>query len=508
MKKRRELVIIFGLILYFTVAFLPLLGLFSDKLIFSEIMMNSRRLLLLANSIKLGVTVSLVSGIIGLLGALYIYNSRFSKKIYRYFFVTFLPIPYYIYALSWMYLIRFLATIWPEVLRYSMQGYTACLFVEVMTYIPISALFSLVALETMNANSIDMASVYHKGEYVFSHNILKEIHPFFIAGVACIFLLSVTDFSVPSMFQYNTYMLEIYSVYSRTGNVLTAGAMSIPMIVLLILPLILIQRAIRNISVPQNTNRIAKISYSLYFRIIIKIAFFVLLFQLLIPIILFIGTVGSFDNMTKSFFMIYEQLGVSLGVAVITAGIVGFLIIIPAFVLSTSNSSILWGITLIGMAVPGAFQAMGLLKVINGSVIHGVSNTMILPAIGNSIRYMPFSILVLVASMKRIDKKKLELAKVFAVKKTDAFKVYLRMLTPGMVCSMLLSFFFSLGEEGIALVLMPPGRETATVKIYNYLHYGASEFVSGFCLVICLFVLFVESGCWWFLVSNQRLWKK
>ncbi len=48
-------------------------------------------------------------------------------------------------------------------------------------------------------------------------------------------------------------------------------------------------------------------------------------------------------------------------------------------------------------------------------------------------------------------------------------------------------FLLTLGEEGIPLILMPPGYETLAVKVYNYLHYGASELVSGFCLITVLF---------------------
>lgn len=55
-----------------------------------------------------------------------------------------------------------------------------------------------------------------------------------------------------------------------------------------------------------------------------------------------------------------------------------------------------------------------------------------------------------------------------------------------------ISFLLSFGEEGIMLVLMPPGAETVSVKIYNYLHYGASEYVSGFCLWVTLFLFLLE----------------
>ena len=62
-----------------------------------------------------------------------------------------------------------------------------------------------------------------------------------------------------------------------------------------------------------------------------------------------------------------------------------------------------------------------------------------------------------------------------------------------------IAFFWIFAEEGIPLILMAPGKETVTVKIYNYLHYGASEYVSAFSVAVLLFIFGIEAliiiGC-------------
>lgn len=62
-------------------------------------------------------------------------------------------------------------------------------------------------------------------------------------------------------------------------------------------------------------------------------------------------------------------------------------------------------------------------------------------------------------------------------------KILIPVYRPAMIGAGSLVFLLTLGEEGIGLILMPPGYETLAVKVYNYLHYGASELVSGFCLI-------------------------
>jgi len=37
--------------------------------------------------------------------------------------------------------------------------------------------------------------------------------------------------------------------------------------------------------------------------------------------------------------------------------------------------------------------------------------------------------------------------------------------------------------------VVPPGQPTLTLRIYNYLHYGASDVVAGLCLAMLLLTL-------------------
>ena len=50
-------------------------------------------------------------------------------------------------------------------------------------------------------------------------------------------------------------------------------------------------------------------------------------------------------------------------------------------------------------------------------------------------------------------------------------------------------FILAAGELGATLIVAPPGRATLTMKIYTYLHYGASEAVAGLCLSVAAVAL-------------------
>lgn len=451
-----------------------------------------RQMGLLLNSVKLGGLTALLTCVLGGLAANYIHKGWLSGRWYRYFFVVLMPVPYYIYALSWMYLIRALSLIWPGILKYSAQGFGACLFVETMAYLPITTLLILSALEMCNRQSEEMAMIYQKPSNVLLKNILPEILPYIVAACGAVFILSVTDFSVPSMFQYNTYVLDVYSAYGRTGSSANAYAMSLPLLILLLLPLAFVQQAIRKMNKPQRSERFVKCKYPVWLQGIMNISFGMLVCQVLLPVITFTITSDGMQNIWKSFHMIYEQLGVTLIIAFLAAFIAVLCVIPAATFLANCGNGLIWMAMLGSLTIPGSLQAMGLLNAVNGSWAHWLSTSLLMPALGCAMHYIPIALIVLVSTMKRIDRKSIELASLYEQNLYEKMILELGMFLPGILCAFLLVFFFSFGEEGIILVLMPPGAETVSVKIYNYLHYGASEYVSGFCLWVTLFLFSLE----------------
>ncbi|MBT5642394.1 hypothetical protein HOJ44_04675 [Candidatus Bathyarchaeota archaeon] len=85
-------------------------------------------------------------------------------------------------------------------------------------------------------------------------------------------------------------------------------------------------------------------------------------------------------------------------------------------------------------------------------------------------------------------------AELFEVRKNDAlWRVKLPLQMQGITAAALILFAFSLGELGATLLVVPPGSETLTIRIFNYLHYGGSEEVAGLCLVMAV-VMMTLSG--------------
>jgi len=61
---------------------------------------------------------------------------------------------------------------------------------------------------------------------------------------------------------------------------------------------------------------------------------------------------------------------------------------------------------------------------------------------------------------------------------------------------LLITFALCMGEFGVTLLVTPPGYQTITLKIYNYLHYGASETIAVLCLFVLAVILASAAAVW------------
>ncbi|MEW6571866.1 MAG: ABC transporter permease subunit [Nitrospirota bacterium] len=83
-------------------------------------------------------------------------------------------------------------------------------------------------------------------------------------------------------------------------------------------------------------------------------------------------------------------------------------------------------------------------------------------------------------------------------------KIVVPLLKPSLMAGFFITFILSIGELGTTLLVIPPGRETIPIKIYNLMHYGADQMVAALCLILIVVIL-VLSGL--FLVIHKKFGK-
>ena len=474
------------ILLYFLFVFLPFTGFLTGEASLSDIWLNGRRLRLLANS---GLLAFLSAGgclFIGLFAALFIHNSFLRNRKGRWFFLLMAPVPYYIYALTWMYLIRFLGRADRRLMSSAMTGLLPCVFVNIFAFLPVTAGLILAAMEALDGRAEEMGTVYAGGNRVFFHIILPEILPALVGTGAFVFVLSITDYSVPSLFQFSTYTLEIFSRYSAGASLKEVGLLSLPLVSAALLLLLLMLKSISSFSLRCRKGKKEGLKITGGARGMGVLAFLLCILQIVIPVSMFLLHMENWSNFISSVSLCAGELLSSLVMAALAA----VTAVLPASFAGTEASKRgKWYAVLLlfPMAVPSSLIGMGLLRAVNGSAFHALSRTVLFPAFGCAVKYMPFAAFLFAVQSRRIAKEELELGRIYAPDGRSFFwNILLPAYRPALLGSLVLVFVLALGEESIALILMPPGCEMLAVKVYNYLHYGASELVSGFSLLTVL----------------------
>lgn len=337
----------------------------------------------------------------------------------------------------------------------------------------------------------------------------------YIAGSALLtMILAMLNFSVPDILRVHVLPIELFVQLSVFYDQMGAFLMAMPLIIMTIIMILACQYAMKGkhfITVTQKRNKdpvilfssgaIKKLGWPLL-ALFFCISVFVPIFYLVSTVL---SSPDSFSIISSSYSEICYSLllsGASSGLTLITA--------VPiAYHLSRHQSghTLLNFTILLPMAIPGPLLALVLLTTNQLPVLHYLSATSILCLIGLSIHFFPFAVKLLEAELSRIDIGFEEIARLSNGSRLYKFRyILLPLLLPGLAISFLFTFILTLGDLSIPLLLVPPGRETIPVKIYNLMHYGADEMVAA--LSLFLVVIMMAAYCLiqlWYKTNSHRL---
>lgn len=481
-----------GLILYLLLAFVPVLYLSAtggkDHLpVFCDF--SERRAGLLYHSVIIAFFTAVCCVSVGLFAAVKLHSKKRGNTLGRWFFLLTAPVPSYIYALTYMNLVRMMGRFIPSLLRYRMAGIWPCVIVEGFAFLPYACAAAMISLEQVDAGEWKAALLCRSADRVYWRIVFPKQLPYLMAIGAVIFVLSITDYTIPSLFQVNVYAMEIFSDYSAVGRSAHSLELSVPLLFVSAAVILMGILPLRNVVKPMKDDEEVIPQYSRLMNVAGSGAVLVAVLQIILPVFSLIPYVGSLSGS-------YVSAGEELWNSGITGlGAVAF-VMIPSAMMALQlaeqkTMKPVWlGIAIAPLSIPGVLTGIGVLKFFSDTPLHVLRSGNIMPSIGMAIRYLPFAMLIQYGCYLRMDRNRIDAARLLQPGRGQAFwRVKVFMMMPGMAIAGLVVFLLTLGDVGTALMLMPAGKEPLSVKIYNYLHYGASETVAVFCLMqmaVCL----------------------
>jgi iron(III) transport system permease protein len=496
-----------GILIYFLIVLGPFVVLIAELVSslahgHSEWLMlalpTGRRLGLLINSIGFAAAVAAGGLILGTLGSTVLWQWDFGWRSYlRWLVIVLAPLPPYIHALVWTSAINALNSMLQSLgmVTIPAHGWIVCWWIQVMSLAPIAVGLSLAGLKAVEPAMIDSARMLRSDFFSLSRVMLPLAAPSLLAGTGILFLLSLMDYSVPSLLNLNVYALEIFAEYSASNEPVRALILSFPLLIIAVavaIPsLATLKHAAQSSTWSIPVWKVAPV-WPGWLVTLQKATIVVLAVQILLPLLILTTSAGTWKNLSSSIISSRNEIIFTFWINILVA-----LLCIPIalsaareLVYANKHKSLLWILIIAPLAIPPPLIGIGLIAVWNKPLFSGVYGSSLMPVLAGLARFAPLAVMVLAAQFRRIDPLLIDAARILQPGRSQVWKhVWLPMLLPGILAAAGISFALTTGELGATLLVAPPGQSTLTMRIYNFLHYGASDAVAGLCLMMTAITL-------------------
>lgn len=493
--------------LFFFLLLCPLIGLSFDLLhafmtgsadIAAPLFLSPRRMGLLAASIGLAAAVAGAGMIIGVLFISALFRLP-GKLLYGVLLMllALAGIPPYIHALTWSEVMQVAGAALPGL---PTTGWLISFWVDLMALLPLSVFLSWIAFASVDIRLVDAGRLVRSDLSVLLHVILPLAAPALGAAFSFVFLICCTDYSVPSLFGADVYALDIFAQFSASNSAAQAFLYALPLLLVTLIVMVACRSGIRTLAQTPNwfSARFGNPpAFPGWFSVLQTGAVVILLVQILVLFSGLIVAAGSPDAFVTSVLLARNELVYSLLTAVLVIVIALPLALAAAQELKRPGirGTAAWIIVLVPLAVPAPLIGIGMITLGNLPVLSAVYPALIMPSLVSVVKFAPFAAIVLFIQMRLVDPLLLDAAAVFARSRTDAWtRIHIPLFAPGLVVSAGILAALTLAELGATLIVAPPGHATITMRIYNYLHYGASSDVAGLCLMVTVLTLVASIG--------------
>ncbi len=449
----------------------------KEGITYNEIL-NIRRIRLLTKSAALSLSVVLVSLFISFNALIYI-----TKKLRKYsFFIisavfTLFIISPYIHALSWI-----------RVFGIGGFGFFKTLAVLSTYYSTINILILSAGFHNIDMSYIDSARIYKRDGSVVYHIIFKMLKPYWISSSALIFILVMSDFSIPSLFQLKTYSLEIFTYY-------TSGT-SFSEIIYISLPLILINLAALSILIKYSKKMEFKkrgmnlfsnynLEYNTFNKVAVFISSLIIAAMFLVVFLNFLDS-SNFKLLYETFNSNTEEMMYSLKAAFIPSV---FSTMIVFLLEKHSNEKLTKIFIIIPILISGSLLGISLINFFSRfNIYKSLIGSSTLLYYANTFKALPFVYFVLKGTLETKDENLLKSGMIY---ERNWVRRLIKIEIPYYIFPIFAGFYvgfgYLTGEIASSILLIPPGEQLLSLKIYSYLHYGSSGKISALGVIIILF---------------------
>lgn len=417
---------------------------------------------------------------------------RFYKKIKEIIaiFLLLTIIPIFIHIQGWIFFGDFCCKLLNDLLGSSLNfsGIGGYLTVNAFAYLPLSVGFCLFGFSVFSSETAQLCIMEGDSFYIFRNILVPAVIPYAFSGFSLIFILSLYDFSVASAFGVTVIGLDLLSHFSYGTGIINMFLLSLPSLAVSLCFIFLIGiRFFRSDFVAGDRSDVLPFKNSIKLKVVSGLGFIFLLLFAAIPSVSLciyglkerspVGVLAAaVSEIMNSFFL---SLSSALIIVVISS-------VIAVFGMDKKGFGRIVFTSMVIFALPGALLSLICIKFIN-IVLPNFYNSAFTPILVFTLKYMFVGLMSVHSLFSRTERELKDTTLLYAKGVRHRALVYFGMYKKWISAVFILSSAFVMGDFTIPILSAPAGFQTFSVKIFNYLHYGASETIA----VLCLFLLMI-----------------
>jgi len=516
---QKKLTLGFFFTLFLCTTFLPIVWMFGNSIYeegrfsfvyYSDIFLTLKYGRVISNSLILASITTVVSSFIGVPAGFFL--AKTSLPLKNYFKICFfipLIIPSYIIGIAWANLLGktgFLNNVFsqytllsPESISnfiYSVYGVS---FILSINLFPVVVLVTEYALKSINPRleegGLIMGSVFQ----VFRQITFPLIAPAILSGMMIVFVLSLSEFGVPSLLQVNVLTTQIFTQFSAFYNEKAATASAFPLIIITFILIMLEKIYMRGKSfeILGRTSSNSTIQYNITWLNVVGITFctLVLIICVIIPLSTLIFNTKTISAYHDAILLARNGITNSILFASIGATFLTFIGFFLGYLsenirsrFKSSAAIFIW----LFFAVPATVSGIGLIKLWNRpeGACQFIYSSLWIVILGYGVRFLPLSSRIMANYLKQIP---YSMEEAGTVTGASWFRVLGNILLPlqsyGLIATWLISFMFCIGELGTTILVYPPGHETLPIALFTVMANSPTDVVSALSIIIVVMTL-------------------
>ncbi len=434
---------------------------------------------LLQNSLLVSGFTALFSIVMGLFAALCFagINARWRKFLFALAIIS-VALPPFLVTNCWLHYLG-LTGAWRPWLPLNIFSLGGTIWILTLMHWPITTFLVIAAWRRLEQSQIDVDPLL-TGSSLLRWLLLPLAGSSLAQAAVITFVLALNNFAVPAILQVKVFPAELWVNFNTTFDYKFVIALSWPMIIIPALLLI----ALRGLSIGSFEKR-REISAGLFRRQLGRSWFGVsatfccaaIFFSAILPLSQLMLRQATWSHLFPAFTAGKPALLHSILFATLAAtAIAGVSILSARFPLR-----IVW----LPFLVPGVLLGISFIWLLNRPPLIAFYQSIGVVVLAFAIRYLAPGWNVIAHSFRTMDRSLSDAAILEGANHRQLFwQVHLPQIFPQLCVAWYVSYLFCLWDVETLVLIVPPGSETLSLRIFNLLHYGHNAQVDALCILL------------------------